>query len=168
MILSARIYPGVDGTGWSHARTLVVLIGAAMALMIVRAGGMVRAEFSLLAEALHVRVGKHERELPYEMIESMDYETPFVTRTEWLPAMVLTDRFGKRWRIPSLLAEGQRFVTELTEAAGRDDLRSFASAHGLHAKMAAAGGRIAVGYALAFGFVVAALLFLGFGPGVGS
>ena len=113
MILSTRIYPGVADMGWSHTRTLVVVVGATLALGIVRSGGMVRAEFSLAAEFLRLRIGRHERVLPYEQVVSMIYETPFVKPREWLPALVLIDRFGKRWRIPSLLADGERFVPPL-------------------------------------------------------
>lgn len=165
MILSMRIYAGVAGTGWSHARTLVVLVGAACALVIVRSGGMVRAEFSFGAEALRLRIGRHRQELPYELIVSMVYETPFVKAWEWLPALVLIDRFGKRWRVPSFLSEGERFVSELTAAAARDDLRSFASAHDLPAKMAATRGRLTWGYSLALALIVAALLFRAIEPG---
>jgi hypothetical protein len=164
MILSARVHTVVAGTGWSHARTLVILMGAAFALGIVRSGGMVRAEFSLTHEALRLRVGRHERELPYEQIVSMIYETPFVKPREWLPALVLIDRFGKRWRVPSLLADGARFVTDLTEAAARDDLRSFASAHDLRDKMAATRGRLMWGYSLALALIFAALLFVAIRP----
>ncbi len=145
VILSTRIYSGVAGTHWSHSRTLVVVVGAAFALAIVRSGGIVRAEFSLAAESLRLRIGRHERELPYEQVVSMIYETPFVNPREWLPSLVLIDRFGKRWRVPSFLADGERFVTDLTEAAARDDLRSFASAHDLSAKMATTRGRLVWG-----------------------
>ncbi len=162
MILSMRIYAGVAGSGWSHSRTFVILVGAAVALMIVRAGGMVRVELSLLDEALHLRVGKYERELPYELIVSLGYDTPFVKPREWLPAMVLIDRFNKAWRIPALLVDGDRFVTQLTAAAGRDDLRSFASAHDLVRKMRATRSRLVVGYSVAAALVLVSWLFLAF------
>ncbi len=152
--------------GWSHTRTLVVVVGAALALGIVRSGGMVRAEFSLASESLRLRIGRHERVLPYEQVVSMIYETPFVKPREWLPALVLIDRFGKRWRIPSLLADGERFVTDLIAAAARDDLRSLASAHDLAAKMAGTRGRILSGYAVAVALIVAVLLFLAIEPGI--
>jgi hypothetical protein len=164
MILSMRIDVAVAGTGWSHSRTLVILIGAACALVIVRSGGMVRAEFSLATEALRLRIGKHKRELPYEQIVSLTYETPFVKPREWLPALVLIDRFGKRWRVPALLAEGERFVSELTAAADRDDLRSFASAHDLPARMAATRTRLVWGYSFALAMIVAAFVLLAFAP----
>lgn len=166
MILSTRIYPGIAGVGGSHARTLVVVVGAAFALGIVRSGGMVRAEFSLAGDSLRLRIGKHERKLPYEHIVSMIYEAPFVRRREWLPALVLIDRFGKRWRVPSFLADGERFVTDLTTAAARDDLRSFASAHDLVAKMSGTRGRLVWGYSLALALIVAVLLFLAIEPGL--
>ena len=164
MILSTRIYTGVAGTDGSHARTLVVVVGAIFALAIVRSGAMVRAEFSLTAKALRLRIGRHERELPYEQVVSMIYETPFVKPREWLPALVLIDRFGKRWRVPSFLADGERFVTDLTEAAARDDLRSFASARDLSAKMAATRGRLVWGYSFALALIFAALLLLSISP----
>jgi len=164
MILSARIDPGIVGTGWSQARTLVLLVGAAFAVAIVRSGGMVRAEFSLAEEALRVRVGRHKQELPYELIVSMVYETPFVKRREWLPALVMIDRFGKRWRVPAFLSEGDRFVTELTAAAARDDLRSFASAHELPARMAATRTRLVWGYSIAAALILGSLSFLAFAP----
>ena len=167
-ILSARIYTGVAGTGWSHSRTLVILAGAACALVIVRSGGMVRAEFSLTKEALRLRIGKHTLELPYELIVSLTYETPFVRPREWLPAMVLTDRFGKRWRVPALLTDGETFVTDLTRAVGRDELRSFASAHRLTNRMAASRGRLIWGYSLALGLVLAAIVLLQITPGASS
>jgi hypothetical protein len=165
MILSTRIDAAVAGTSLSHSRTLVILFGAACALVIVRSGGMVRAEFSLATEALRLRIGKHKRELPYEQIVSLTYETPFVRPREWLPALVLVDRFGKRWRVPALLAEGERFVSELTTAAGRDDLRSFASAHDLPARMAATRMRLVWGYSFALAMIVAAFVLLAFAPG---
>jgi hypothetical protein len=164
-ILSARIDAAVVDAGWSHSRTLVILIGAACALVIVRSGGMVRAEFSLAAEALRLRIGKYKRELPYEQIVSLSYETPFVKPREWLPALVLIDRFGQRWRVPALLDDGERFVSELTAAAGRDDLRSFASAHNLSTRMAATRGRLVWGYMIALAMIVAAFVLLAFaGP----
>jgi hypothetical protein len=167
-ILSARIYTGVAGTGFSHSRTLVILAGAACALVIVRSGGMVRAEFSLTSDALQLRVGKHTRELPYEMIVSLNYEPPFVRPREWLPAMVLLDRFGKRWRVPALLADGESFVTDLTSAVGRDELRSFASAYRLTSRMGAARNRLIWGYSLAFALILAAVVLLQIAPGAAS
>ena len=167
-ILSARIHNDVAGTGWSHSRTLVILVGAVCSLVIVRSGGMVRAEFSVAAEALRLRIGRHKRELPYEQIVSLSYEHPFVRPREWLPAMVLIDRFGKRWRVPALLADGEQFVSDLSAAVGRDDLNSFASAHDLAARMAATRGRLIVGYTLAAGLVLTALLLLQVAPGPAS
>ena len=165
MILSARIDAAVVGTGWSHSRTLVIVVGAACALTIVRSGGMVRAEFSFAAEAMRLRIGRDKRELPYEQIVSLIYETPFVKPRQWLPALVLIDRFGTRWRVPALLADGERFGSELTAAAGRDDLRSFASAHDLSGRMAATRGRLVCGYSFALGLILAALALLALAPG---
>jgi len=153
-ILSTRIYAGVAGSGWSHSRTLVVLFGAAFALGIVRSGGMVHAKFSLSADALRLGVGKHERELPFEQIVSMTYESPFVKPREWLPALVLVDRFDKRWRVPALLMDGERFVEDLTNAADRDDLRSFVTAHNLCARMERLRWRLVCGYTVALVLIV--------------
>lgn len=157
MLLSRRIYAGVEGTSWSSSRTLVVVVGVLLAFMIVRAGGRVRGAYSLTPDAVEIDFGKQRRVLPYEQIVAMTYDPPLVSRREWLPALVLVDRFGKHWRIPALLAEGELFVAGLIRSSGRDDLGSFASAHGLHAKMARTRWRLVWGYALAAAVVVAAL-----------
>lgn len=163
-VLSTRIYAGVSDTGWSHSRTLVVMLGAAFALAIVRSGGMVRAEFTVASEALQIRVGKHERELPYEQLESIGYETPFVKPRQWLPALILNDRFGKRWRVPSLIEDGDRFLGDLLAATGREDLVHFASVYEMPAKMAAVRRRLLLGYGVGLALILAAFLFTLTGP----
>ena len=164
MLLSTRIYVGVAGSGWSHSRTLVMFVGAVLALLIVRSGASVRREFDVLPEALAIRAGRQRRELPYAQIVSLGYETPFVTRLEWLPALILVDRFGKRWRVPALIEDGVAFIDELIRVSGRDDLETQAEAYGLRKRMKRSHRRIVWGYGISAGIVLVCLWISITGP----
>jgi len=164
MLLSTRIYSGVEGSVWSGSRTLVVAVGVVLALVIVRTAGRVQGEYTLTPEALSIRMGKHLRELPYEQIVDLTYEPALVARREWVASLVLTDRFGKRWRVPALLEEGERFVSDLIRITGRDDLESYASARGLHATMARTGMRLVLGYGFSALVLLVSFLISRTGP----
>jgi hypothetical protein len=163
-LLSTRIYAGVDGTAWSYSRTLVLVAGVVLALAIVGTAGRLHADYQLTPEALRISAGKRRHELPYEQIVDLAYEPPLVTRREWLPSLLLVDRFGKSWRVPALLEDGERFVGELVRITGRDDLESYASARGLRATMARTRTRLLLGYGLALLVLVVSFLISRSGP----
>jgi hypothetical protein len=81
--------------------------------------------------------------------------------------VTLLDRFDQLWRVPALLVDGRIWLERLLEHAGRDDLRAYADAHDLGARMERAGQRTVLGYSVAAAILVAAALFYLFGRPVG-
>lgn len=166
MLISTRIDSGVIGSA-GYARGAIVALAGFLGLIIIRTGAWAGAIYRIHDDRLEVCFSaKDRRELPFEQINSLTYDVSFARRRQWLPAMILVDRFGVAWRVPSLLDRGDQFVRDLLELCGRDDLASFASAHRLEARMAGHRKRILFGYAVAGVIVVAAALYAGFGvPG---
>jgi len=145
-------------TAARHLRSLLAVLGAVLALWIVRKGGEVRTAFAVVGGELQLRHGTREYSLRLEDLERLSYETPFAQSRTWLPALVLRDRFGQAWRVSAFLDGGERFLENLLDAAGRSDLRSWAETLGLGEIMSRARRRVLIGY-VAAGVILAAGLF---------
>jgi len=159
VLISMRIDDSVIGNA-SYARGALAAAGGFLGLVIIRTGAWAGAIYRLRDDALEICFSaKDRRELPFEQINSLTYDVPFARRRQWLPAMILVDRFGVAWRVPSILNHGDQFVRDLLAACGRDDLASFASAHRLEARMARYARRVQFGYGLALLIVIAATLY---------
>jgi hypothetical protein len=125
------------------------LLGAILALWVVKKGAEVRTVFVLAGEEMVVRHGSRSYGLRLEEIERLDFEPPFAVTRTWLPALIVHDRFGQPWRVSALIENGSRFVEDLLRRVGRSDLETWAATLHLESKMARAGLRVAVGYATA-------------------
>lgn len=159
VLAAFRFDPYEALTASKHLRSLVAVLGAVLALWIVRKGSEVRTAFAVGRDELRVRHGAREYSLRLEDLERLAYETPFAQSRTWLPALVLRDRFGQPWRVSAFLDGGGRFVDELLDAAGRSDLRSWAETLRLREIMARAGLRVALGYVAAAVILAAGLLY---------
>jgi hypothetical protein len=123
---------------WSRAfRGALAVAGAAAALWIVRRGGELRREVRVLDDALEFRDGKRLDRLPYADVAVLEFANSFGVGRSWLPALMVLDRKGRAWRVPSLIEAGDRLVGELLERAGRSDLEAWAAARNIERKMAA-------------------------------
>ena len=162
LLAVARVDPdaGVPGTG--TFRILLVAAAAVAALWVVRKGAEVRLQVSLQTGALVFERGIHRVELPLDAIDAIGYEPPFGASRSWLPAAVLVDRDGDRWRLSALLGSGERLVEEIVGEGGRESLRAWASAHRVPERMARSALRVRIGYvaALAVALAPAALWLL--------
>ena len=92
----------------------MLLSGLALGFGVIKYGALAVASFELDDEDLIVKLGAHERRLPYEQVTQLKYDGPFERRRQWLPALIVLDRFGVGWRVPSLIRDGDRFVDALT------------------------------------------------------
>jgi hypothetical protein len=159
VLVTFRVDPYEVVSASKYLRTLVVLLGAVLALWLVRKGGEVRTAFAVVGDELVVRHGSREYSLRLEDLERLAYETPFAQSRTWLPALVLRDRFGQAWRVTALLQAGDRFLDELLARTGRSDLRAWAETLSLHEIMGRAGRRILIGYAAAGAILAAGLIY---------
>jgi hypothetical protein len=141
---------------------VLVVVAAAAALWLVRAGSEARMEIAV--ETDRIRLGARGRFVDLSLcdIEAIDYDPPFSSSRRWLPAIVLVDRRGRRWRIPASIEGGAAMVGEIVERSGQDRLRSWAQARRVDRKMALSGWFTAAGYSAAAGLVVAATIFAAF------
>ena len=154
-VLSAALVTAYDvdpkGVVWGSTafRGLLAVLGAALAIWIVRRGGETRVRVRLGPVAMTFVHGPHERSVAYEDIVELVYAPPFGRSRSWLPATDVVDRHGAVWRIPALLQAGDRLIVELVERAGRTDLASWAEARGLEARMGQTSRLLALGYGAA-------------------
>jgi len=130
-------------------RAFVVLVGALAALAVVRRGSEVRARFAVDADGLVVRVGRHERRLPWRSMTRLEWLPPFAGARTWLPAFAVVDDAGRAWRVPAVVEDGDRLVDELVRRSGRNDLAAWAESQALRDRMARARSRVVIGYAVA-------------------
>jgi hypothetical protein len=142
-----------------YLRSLLVVLGAALALWIVRKGGEVRTSFAVTAEELLIRHGSREYSLRLQDLDRLAYETPFAQSRTWLSALVLRDRFGQTWRVSAYLRQGDRFLEELLARTGRSDLRAWADTLRLREIMARADRRLLLGYGASVLILAAGLIY---------
>lgn len=155
--VALSIAPEAAGPFARRARLALALAGAGVALWLVRKGAEVRRSVRLEGHGVVLEQPGASAELAFADIENLRYEPPFAaSRAAWLPALVLVDGQGRRWRIPALVERGEELVERLVEAAGRADLAAWATALELGRRMARVRLRLAVGYAISAACVVAA------------
>jgi len=142
-----------------YLRNLVAVLGAVLALWILRKGGEVRTAFAVGDSEILLRHGSREYALRLKDLDRLAYETPFAQSRTWLPALVLRDRFGQSWRVSALLTGGDRFLEELLARTGRSDLRSWAQTLRLGETMARSGRRVLIGYAASAAILAAGLVY---------
>jgi hypothetical protein len=158
LLASYRIGTGLSVSGFP-ARHVVVLLGAAIALWIVRQAGELRTEVRLTVDALVFARGARESRLRLEEIQSLSYDPPFAVQGLWLPAAALIDRDGRRWRLSAMLAGGDRLIGQLLRRTGRHDLEVWAETHHLRRRMGRTVLRQAAGYLVVSVVLAAALVF---------
>ena len=137
-------------------RWLVIVLGGIIALWILKDGGIVRWSVQASESGLVFRAGRKENVLEYRDIVHIDYHLPFSSGRHWVPAMVLQDRLGTDWRVPSFIQDGGDLVVELLKQADRSELDAWADARRIRKRM----GR---GLGSLWAWYLVAGLVLGFG-----
>jgi hypothetical protein len=141
-------------------RTVIVIAAAAGALWLVRGGSEVRLRVAVDSTHLTFSAGRHSRKLPIADVRALDFVSAFGTRTRWMPAVVIADRHGGRWRVPAVLREGSQLVETIVERSEREELRAWAEARRLHRRIARAAYLVPVGYVVALALPLLALWLL--------
>lgn len=147
MFSSSQIYRG-----------LVIVLGGIIALWILKDGGIVRRSVQACDQGLVFRSGRKEDVLEYRDIVHIDYHLPFSAGRHWVPALVLEDRLGTAWRIPSFIEDGGGLVNELLERSDRSELNAWSDARRIHQRMGTGAGSpkfwyVVSGLILAFGLI---------------
>jgi hypothetical protein len=154
---------GVDPDGsapYSGMIKAVVLTAAAGgALFFVRRGSEVRLVIGVGPAALRVSARRVRLDLPWEEIEAIDYDPPFGTSVGWLPALVLVDAKGRRFRIPAVIDDGPALLATVLEKSPRPELRTWAEARSLATRLGRARWFVGAGYLAAGAILVAAVLY---------
>lgn len=140
-------------------RGLVIVLGGIIALWILKDGGIVR--WSVLAgpSGLVFRAGGKENMLEYRDIVHIDYHLPFSSGRHWLPALVLVDRLGTAWRIPSFIGGGKGLVAQLLEQAGRNELDAWSDARRIPSRMGRGAGSLWLWYVVTGILLIWGLMF---------
>ena len=140
-------------------RGLVIVLGGITALWILKDGGIVRWSVQAGDQGLVFRAGRKENVLHYRDIVHIDYHLPFSAGRHWLPALVLEDRLGTHWRIPSFIRDGGSLVGELLERADRNELNAWSDARRIPQRMGRGWGSLRLWYGVAGLVLVWGLLF---------
>jgi hypothetical protein len=156
VLAAFRFDPGTVLTASKYLRSLVAVLGGALALWIVRKGAEVRVVLVLSEEELLFRYGSREYALRLEDLERLSYETPFAQSRTWLPALVLRDRFGQPWRISAFISRGERLLEEILRRIDRSDLQTWSETLQLPKLLSRSRHRVLIGYIAA-----AAILIVG-------
>ena len=158
VFVTGRVDPLATLVGSRAFRTGLVLVGAIVALWILRRGNEVRMSIAVRSKSLAFRLGRADLTLRFDRIQAVRYDAPFGASRSWLPAVVLVERGDRDWRLPAMLEEGPRLIDEIVERSGREDLAAWADALRLRQRMGRSPMRVRVGYTLAL-----AILALGVG-----
>lgn len=161
LVVSMRIDPQGISAFSRPFRVALVLVAAAAALWIVRRGAEVRLRVWLGDDRIEFRHGNHGLVLPFAEIERIDFASAFGPSRHWLSALLLTDRAGRGWRIPALIADGGTLVREILRRAGRSDLDAWAAERDVEARMSRSRQLQLVGYSVAAAALTAALVYGG-------
>ena len=140
-------------------RGLVMVLGGIIALWVLKDGGIVRWSVQAGDQGLIFRSGRKENVLEYRDIVHIDYHLPFSAGRHWLPALVLQDRLGTSWRIPSFITDGSGLVAELLERADRSELDAWADARRVSQRMGKSAGSLRFWYGVAAMVLVFGLIF---------
>jgi hypothetical protein len=160
LLAVARIGAQSTVSGARSFRGLLVVLAAIVALWIVRKGGEVRLRVRADRKGLSFEHRGKSAGLAYADIDAVRYEAPFGAGRVWLPAVILSDRRGREWRLCALLAGGDRLLAEVVERSGRDDLAAWVEAQRIVEKMSRSVMRVRVGYALAAAVTAAGVVHL--------
>ncbi|MDX1388326.1 MAG: hypothetical protein R3344_04005, partial [Acidobacteriota bacterium] len=158
-VLVFGVDPGGSVPYSSLVKGLVLTVAAAGALWIVRRGSEVRLEFGIGPSGLRLASRRRMLELPWKSIETLDYDPPLGTRSGWIPAMVLVDDRGRRWRIPAVVRDGPGLLEGILVRTARHDLRTWAEARRLRRRLERARAFVASGYVLAAAIVASSFLY---------
>lgn len=163
VVTALRTDPEGVVAGSTTFKGLVALFGGVLSLWIVRKGAEVGRVVALGPEAIEFSHGRRSASLAYRDIETLDYVPALGPTRHWIPAAVLVDRAGGRWRLPALIDRGDRLILELLERCGRSDLEAWADVRQLERRMGRASRILALGYGGA-GSVLGLATALYFGP----
>jgi len=159
VIASRTMDPGDLYQGSSLYRGLSVVMGALLSLGILKQGGVLRWTIRVGEAGIIFCSGSKSNQLEFRDITTIDYQWPFSAGRHWVPALVLEDRFGGQWRIPSFIKDGPDLVQELLTATGRRELSDWADARKIGASMGRGIGSIRVWYVLTLLILLWGVLF---------
>jgi len=138
---------------------LLVVLGAAIGLWIVRSGAELRLRVGIVREGVRFDYGKGAVTLAYDDVQRFDFEPPLSSSRRLWPTTVLLDDRGRAWRLPALLRDGDLLIRELVSVSGREDLATWAESLNLARRMGRSATLVAAGYVLAGAVVAAAFAF---------
>jgi hypothetical protein len=155
-ILAARIDPADRVPNSAVMRGLLVASAAVLGLRISLSLAELRLTVRVRGKDLLFELRGRMASLAWGDILRADWDPPFSHYGRWPPALVLLDRRAQRFRIPALIAGGDRLVADLVARSGRSDLADWADAHRLAGRMVRARWWTAAGYVAAACVVAAA------------
>lgn len=152
---------GVQGAaGAAYMKQAVVMLGAVLAIGVVRGGVEVRRTIRIFGSGLRLEYRGTGLDLPFEEIERLGYAPMFTDLRRWIPAATVLDRHGREWRLPALVDDGDRMIREIVQRSGRHDLDAWDEALDLSRRMARGGRMVVVGFAVSAGILVAGMFAL--------
>lgn len=134
---------------------VVVLAAAVGALWIVRGGAEARVEARLEGGAVSLGARGRWSRVRVDRLEMVDYDPGLSSARRWIPAVVLVDRDGCRWRIPAFIGDGPDLMEAIVRSSGNPSVRAWAEARDVARRMVRSRGWVAAGY------IVSGLLLAG-------
>jgi hypothetical protein len=157
-ILAARIDPAGRVPNSGVMKGLLVAAAAVLGVRIFLSLSELRLSARLRGGDLLLELRGRMASLSWDDILRLDWDPAFRHYGRWPPALVLIDRRAQRFRLPALIAGGDRLVADLLARSGRADLAAWAGAHRIEARMARARWWTAAGYVAAACVVAVAAL----------
>ncbi len=157
-ILAARVDPGGRLPNSAAMKALLVAVAAVLGTRIALSFAELRLTVLVRERDLLLELRGRMASLTWDDIERLDWDPPFRYYSRWIPALVLVDRLDRRIRVPAVIADGERLLSDLLAAAGRPDLADWATAQRLAARLARSRWFTAAGYAVAAGAVIVAAI----------
>lgn len=138
-------------------RGIALVVGAYVALMVIRTGSEVLTRVRLESDRLWIDTPGRSREVRYEALERIGWDSPCARSARlWLPAAVLFDDEGVAYRLPATLERGEQLIETILARADREELRSWEEALGVRARMGRPERVVWIGYLVAAAILIAA------------
>ncbi|GEM_PF-3486333 len=149
LFASRALDPGDLYRGSGLYRGLVVTLGALLSLWVLKDGAVVKWSVQVRPKGIAFSTGRKSNLLEYRDIVTIDYHPPFSAGKQWVPAVILEDRLGGRWRIPTFIPGGAEWLSAFLEASGKEELAAWADAREISRKMGRGIGSLRTWYVLA-------------------
>jgi len=159
-IASRAIDPEGLVSATSTIRPMVVVVGAVLALWLVRSGSEVHLKVGAGNDGVVFRAHGRERILMYSDIVGIRYDGPMAAGKRWIPAIVLVDRTGLSWRIPALVEGCRTLLETILQRCGDSGVRAWADARRVDARIGGSRWIVITGYIVSVLVLSASILFI--------